>query len=78
MGDYVKLSDLQNKKIIRIKDGTYIGIIIDVNITKDGKIESLVVEKSKILISRFTSKDEFVILWNQIEKIGEDVILCNI
>lgn len=74
----MKLSELQNKKIISVKDGSYIGIIIDVNITKDGALESLVVEKSKPIISRFTSRDEYIIKWDQIQKIGEDVILCSV
>lgn len=74
----MKLSELQNKRIISVKDGSYIGEIIDVNITPTGTIESLVVEKSKFLISKFTTKDEITIMWKQIEKIGTDVILTSI
>ena len=46
----MKLSELQEKRVVSISDGSYIGEIIDVNITLDGNIESLVVEKSKFLI----------------------------
>lgn len=74
----MRLSELQNKRIINVHDGSYIGEIIDVNINISGHIESLVVEKSKFLISRFTTKDEILIKWNNIEKIGEDVILTSI
>ena len=74
----MKLSELQNKRIINIKDGSYIGEIIDVNISDIGTIESLIVEKSKFIISRFTNKDELEINWKKIEKIGEDVILTSI
>ena len=74
----MKLSDLQEKRVVSISDGSYIGEIIDVNITLDGNIESLVVEKSKFLISKFSSKDEIIIKWNQIEKIGTDIILTSI
>lgn len=71
----MRLSDLQDKDVINISDGKKIGNIIDINITMDGKMSSLVVEKSKFFISMFTTKDEVEIHWNQIEKIGEDVIL---
>ena len=74
----MRLSELQNKRIINVHDGSYIGEIIDININTDGHIESLIVEKSKFLISRFTTKDEILIKWNNSEKIGEDVILTSI
>ena len=74
----MKLSELQEKRVVSISDGSYIGEIIDVNITLDGNIKSLVVEKSKFLISKFSSKDEIIIKWNQIEKIGTDIILTSI
>ena len=73
----MRLSDLQNKDVINVSDGKKIGNIIDININLDGKMEALIVEKSKFLISMFTTKDEIEIRWNQIEKIGEDVILVN-
>lgn len=78
MGDKMRLSELQNKKVVNVHDGSYIGDIIDVNISNEGVLESLIVEKSKFLISRFTTKDEILIKWNKIEKIGEDVILTSI
>ena len=74
----MKLWELQEKRVVSISDGSYIGEIIDVNITLDGNIESLVVEKSKFLISKFSSKDEIIIKWNQVEKIGTDIILTSI
>lgn len=69
----MRLSDLQTKDIITT-DGRLIGNIIDV-VIKNGNIEYLIVEKSKFLISMFTSKDEFEIKWNQIKTIGDDVII---
>ena len=69
----MRLSDLQTKDIITT-DGRLIGNIIDV-VIKNGNIEYLIVEKSKFLISMFTSKDEFEIKWNQIKTIGDDAII---
>jgi len=72
----MNLSELQTKDIITT-DGKLIGNIIDV-VIDDGKISYLVVERSKFVLSRFSSKDEIRIRWDQIKKIGEDVILVSI
>lgn len=74
----MRLSDLQHKDVINVKDGKKIGNIIDINIELDGKMQGLIVEKSKFFVSMFSNKDEIEIKWSQIEKIGEDVILVNI
>ncbi len=74
----MRLSDLQNKDVVNVLDGKKIGNIIDININLDGNMNSLVVEKSKFFISMFSNKDEVEIKWEQIEKIGEDVILVKL
>ena len=63
---------------ICVNDGKKIGNIIDINIDTNGKLDSLIVEKSKFIISRFSTGNEIEIKWIQIEKIGEDVILVNL
>lgn len=73
----MRLSELQKKDIVNIIDGKKIGNIIDITIDKDGTLSGLVVEKTVFLLSMFTSKNEIEIKWNQIEKVGEDVILVN-
>ena len=74
----MRLSELQNKDIVNMVDGKKIGNIIDISIDGSGKTTGLIVEKYKFLISMFSSSREIEIKWNQIEKIGEDVILVNI
>lgn len=74
----MRLSDLQNKTVINVIDGKNVGNIIDLEISDDGTALGLIVEKYKFLISTFSNKKELVIKWNQIKKIGEDVILVNI
>ena len=72
----MSLSELQSKDIITT-DGKLIGNIIDV-VIENGKVSYLIVEKSKFLLSRLSTKDELKIKWEQITKIGEDVILLSI
>lgn len=73
----MRLSDLQNKDIVNMEDGKKIGNIIDVVIDKEGNMESLIVQKAKFITSIFSNKDEMEVKWNQIQKIGEDVILVS-
>ncbi len=74
----MRLSELQNKDVINITDGKKVGNIIDIAIENNGKMTSLIVEKSKFFVSMFSNKNELEIKWEQIEKIGEDVILVTI
>ena len=74
----MRLSDLQNKTVINLMDGKNIGNIIDMSVDEKGMTTGIIVEKHKFLISYFSSKKEMVIKWNQIEKIGEDVILVRV
>lgn len=71
----MRLSELQNKDVISIIDGKKIGNIIDIKIEESGKVVFLVVEPTKFNFRVFSSKEEFLVGWNEIEKIGEDVIL---
>ena len=79
IGGVMRLSDLQHKDVVNMKDGKLVGNIIDVSINAlNGSMEKLIVEKSKFFVSLFSTKNEIEIRWEQIEKIGEDVILVRI
>jgi len=70
----MRLSDLQSKKIISITSGRNVGNIIDVDVSNDGKIDSLIIEYNKNFFS-LNRESDTKIFWNEIVKIGEDVIL---
>lgn len=69
------LSSLQDKDVINLFDGKKIGVIIDVNIDKNGNITELSVQRKKFL---FFNSSTSQIRWSQIDKIGKDVILVNV
>ena len=48
------------------------------SVDEKGVTTGLIVEKKKFFISFFSNNKEIVIKWNQIEKIGEDVILVSV
>ena len=75
----MRLSELQSKSIINIVDGKKIGNIIDVKIEEEtGKMKGLVLENKKGFTKVFSNTEEIIIIWEQIVKIGEDVILVKI
>lgn len=69
------LSDLQTKEIIDITTGRRMGIIIDVIIDSTGKIKSLLLQERKV--KRFKVLEENEVTWNEIVKIGDDIILID-
>lgn len=74
----MRLSDLQSKDIVNVIDGRNIGTIIDVKVDEgNGSIISLIVEAKGKLIS-FNRGEDTEIRWQNIERIGEDVILVRL
>lgn len=73
----MRLSDMQKKDIIFLRDGKKLGKIIDAEIEiNTGALKNLLVERKSIK-SLFTSEGDMLISFNQIKKIGEDVILVD-
>ena len=74
----MNLSDLQTKEVVDVASGKRIGSIIDVIISSSGNISKIVLEESKGS-RRFlnTSKDEVYLDWQQLIKIGDDIILID-
>lgn len=72
------LSDLQNKDIINTKNGKQVGRIIDVEITTEGTILNLIVESKRNIKMFMSNAPDTKIPYENISKIGEDVILVNL
>ena len=68
------MSDLQSKKIINVSTGRNMGSIIDADVRENGTIEGLIIEQSKNIFSLNREYDTRI-YWEDITKIGEDVIL---
>ena len=74
----MNLSDLQTKEVVDVASGKRIGSIIDVIISSSGNISKIVLEETKGS-RRFlnTSKDEVYLDWQQLIKLGDDIILID-
>ncbi len=74
----MKLSDLQEKDIVNINDGRKIGRIVDANIDSEGKILYLIIDERKNIRNFLSNNSDINISFNQIKKIGSDVILVDL
>lgn len=75
----VKKSEMMRKDVIDINLGKNLGYIDDVDIDlSQGKINAVIIPSKQNFIYRFFSQRQDIIIdWNDIQKIGEDVILVN-
>ena len=76
----VKKSDLMLKEVVDVNQGKILGYIEDVDIdANNGSIKAVIVPGTKgYLVRLFSKKQDVVITWENIKKIGEDVILVNV
>lgn len=71
------MSDLQRKDIVNVVNGSRLGKIVDIDVTKEGNINSLIVEPAK-LMRKISYGNEISITFKQIVTIGSDVILVDL
>ncbi|MDA8206600.1 MAG: YlmC/YmxH family sporulation protein [Thermaerobacter sp.] len=75
----VKTSELRMKDVINVVDGRRLGLIGDLELDlEQGRVKSVVVPGSSRFLGLFGRDHDTVIDWQQIQKIGQDVILVEI
>ena len=72
------INDLRDKEVINICDGKKLGCVDDVEVdVNNGRLVSIIVPCDGKLFG-FGKSRNLVILWDSIEKIGDDTILVKI
>lgn len=75
----VKFSDLHCKEVICISDGRRLGFISDVRIeVPEGRIISIVVPGRSRLFGLMGCREDYVIPWHCIKRMGPDIVLVDI
>ena len=74
-----KSSDFKNKEVINILDGKRLGFVNDVDINfEKGTVEAIIVPGPSAFLNIFSGgAHDYVIPWNNIKKIGDDIILVD-
>lgn len=72
-------AEIKQKEVINMSDGRRLGFVSDVEINMDeGRIEAIILPGSGRLFGILGKDSEFVIPWEKIKKIGEDIVLVDI
>lgn len=75
----VKLSDLRTREVINVLDGKKLGSIIDIELDVErGRVLALVLPGPGKGWSVFARREEIIVHWDKIVRIGRDVILVEI
>lgn len=74
-----RVTELRCKEVINITDGLRLGFVSDVEVQlPEGKVLALVVPGPCRFFGLFGRKDDFVIPWHCIRRIGSDIILVEL
>lgn len=71
-----RASDFRHKEVIDISTGNRLGFMSDVDIDlAEGKINSIIIPGKRRFFGIFPPEEDIVVPWNNISKIGDDIIL---
>ncbi len=75
----IRVTELHCKEVICVADGRRLGFVSDVEIElPEGRVVAIVVPGPCRFLGFFGRKDDFVIPWRCIRRIGPDIILVDI
>ncbi|MDO9534545.1 MAG: YlmC/YmxH family sporulation protein [Bacillota bacterium] len=74
----VRMSDLRDRDVINVNDGKRLGVIIDIDMDiENGRVKAIVLPGSGGFMGVIGRKNDLVIPWEKIVKIGVDTILVD-
>lgn len=75
----MRLCDLRNRKVINVVDCKDLGNVIDLEFDEcTGRIHKIIVQGNGKLINIFCQDNEILIRWDQIVRIGDDIVLVEL
>mgnify|MGYP002409074678 CR=1 FL=1 len=70
----LRLSDMRQKEVVNIDDGTRIGLIYDFEID----LTAIIIPGEGKILNFFGKSQDLIIPWENIIKIGTDIILVDL
>lgn len=76
---YLRIADLRYREVINVCTGLRIGYVSDVQMdVVNGRIMALVIPGRVRFFGLFGREDDYIIPWENIRKMGSDIILTEI
>lgn len=76
MAEGCRLAELRCREVINLCDGRRMGYVGDLEVDiMCGRVVALIVPGRARFFGLFGREDDYIIPWDRIEKIGEDIIL---
>ena len=73
-----RLSNLRCKEVINVSDGCRLGYVSDLELEREtGRVAALIVPGPGRFFGLFPGKEEYVIPWQRVCRIGDDIILVD-
>ena len=74
-----KFTELHRKEVVCISDGRRLGFIADASVEiPTGNVVSIIVPGPCRFLGLFGRRDDYVIPWNRIVRMGPDIVLVDI
>jgi YlmC/YmxH family sporulation protein len=74
----VRMSDLRDRDVISVNDGKRLGVIIDIDMDiETGRVRAIILPGSGGFMGVIGRKNDMVVPWEKIVKIGVDTILVD-
>ncbi|MTI82839.1 MAG: YlmC/YmxH family sporulation protein [Firmicutes bacterium] len=77
----MRMAELAGKEIVNIFDGARLGVVGESDITIDvdsGYVESIIVPLRSNLVNFWVDKQNLIIPWQAVKKIGAEVIIVEL
>ncbi|MBM7555399.1 YlmC/YmxH family sporulation protein [Halanaerobacter jeridensis] len=75
----MKTSELSAKDVVNISNGQRLGEVVDVDINlNEGMIKGIMIPQQSGIFNFLSQQENIYISWDDIHKIGEDVILVKL
>ena len=74
----MRVTDLSCKEVVCIRDGARLGYVADVEVeVPEGQVTAIVVPGKGRFFGLIGRSEDFVIPWNAIRRVGDDIILVD-
>lgn len=75
----VRASELRLRDVVNVRDGRRLGLIKDIELdVENGRVKAIILPGATRLLGLLGHGEDIVIPWEQIKKLGVDVILVEL